>query len=230
MVQITSKFIDQLSGGKIIEDYNQKYGNVIVKTSNNSIDFRTRSLDDISGVLFKENRQLADFALVKIKRAAEEFDSKFNYISSFRMRPERTYTQRSVIERVKPNGDYTIDQIFDWKSKRSKDFGKLIKELRELQLMNLLTINKFRGGRYEVRVKTNKFGAWASLADVGFGISQFLPLIVADLQLPKDSTIVIDQPEIHLHPRAQAQLADYFIRQINNNEKKYIIETHSELH
>lgn len=95
-------------------------------------------------------------------------------------------------------------------------------------MINSLTINKLRGGRYEVRVKTDKFGAWASLADVGFGLSQFLPVLVADLQLPEDSTVMIAQPEIHLHPSAQAQLADYFIRQIHNNKKNYFIETHSE--
>jgi predicted ATPase len=39
---------------------------------------------------------------------------------------------------------------------------------------------------------------------------------------------MIDQPEIHLHPSAQSQLADYFIRQIKDNDKNYFIETHSE--
>ena len=87
---------------------------------------------------------------------------------------------------------------------------------------------KFRGGRYEIRVRTKSVASWASLVDVGFGISQFLPVIVADLQLPSGSTLMIDQPELHLHSSAQAQLGDYFVRQIKKNKKHYFIETHSE--
>ena len=97
-----------------------------------------------------------------------------------------------------------------------------------MELLNSLTIKKYRGGRYEVRIKTKSLATWASLTDVGFGISQFLPVIVADFQLPKGSTLVIDEPELHLHPSAQAQLGEYFVRQIKNNDKRYFIETHSE--
>jgi predicted ATPase len=85
-----------------------------------------------------------------------------------------------------------------------------------------------QGGRFELRVKTQKKGIWASLTDVGFGISHFLPIIVADLQLERTSTLLIEQPELHLHPSVQATLADYFIRQATTQDKQYIIETHSE--
>ena len=56
----------------------------------------------------------------------------------------------------------------------------------------------------------------------------FLPIIVADLQLGKKSTLFIAQPEIHLHPKIQAQFADYIIKQIKESDKRYMIETHSE--
>ena len=84
------------------------------------------------------------------------------------------------------------------------------------------------GGRFEIKVKFKSKSKWESLADVGFGISQFLPIIVADLQLRDDSTLIMSQPEIHLHPSVQANLSDYLVKQVNEKNKNYIVETHSE--
>jgi len=226
--QIISEFMNKITDGKYYSDITKEFENINVKTSTNTIDFNINDLKDIGGVLIKSNRQFVDFALTPIERSMQNFDSNFNYISSFRLRPERTYTQSSQSDLVKASGENAIAQIFQWKAMKSPKFKELMKELRNLQLMNTLTINKLRGGRYEVRVRTKLHGAWASLVDVGFGISQYLPIIVADLQLRKGSTLMIDQPEIHLHPSVQAQLADYFIRQVKSNNKRYFIETHSE--
>lgn len=77
-------------------------------------------------------------------------------------------------------------------------------------------------------VKVNKEGVRSSLDDVGFGISQFLPIIVADLQIGDQSTLFVSQPEIHLHPSVQAEFGSYMVNQIKSAKKNYIIETHSE--
>jgi predicted ATPase len=226
--KLLTEFLNQITHGEINKNLNKRLGNIDIKIFNNDIDFQIKDLDDISGVLTINKQQLVEYALVPILRYIQNFKSRFNYISSFRVKPERTYTQRSQSQVVAPNGENTIDQIFRWKAIKSPKFNQLLKELRGLNLMNTLNINHFRGGRYEIRVRTKIHSAWASLVDVGFGISQFLPVIVSDLQLPKRSTLMIDQPEIHLHPSAQSQLADYFIRQIKDNDKNYFIETHSE--
>ena len=84
------------------------------------------------------------------------------------------------------------------------------------------------GGRFEIRVKVKNKSKWESLPDVGFGISQFLPIIVADLQLSNNSTLIMSQPEIHLHPSVQANLSDYLVKQVKERNKNYIVETHSE--
>lgn len=63
---------------------------------------------------------------------------------------------------------------------------------------------------------------------MGFGVSQFLPVLVADLQMGKGSTLAVSQPEIHLHPSVQANLANYFSEQSAKMQKRYILETHSE--
>ncbi|MBH2866664.1 AAA family ATPase [Serratia marcescens] len=66
------------------------------------------------------------------------------------------------------------------------------------------------------------------LTDVGFGISQVLPILVQAYLSPVRSITIIEQPEIHLHPKMQAWLTDALIHIAMNNEKIFIIETHSD--
>lgn len=66
-----------------------------------------------------------------------------------------------------------------------------------------------------------------NIADVGFGISQIFPIILEGLRMNSGGTLLLEQPEIHLHPKVQMQLADYFISLALAN-KNLIIETHSE--
>ncbi|NJL58428.1 MAG: DUF3696 domain-containing protein [Desulfobacteraceae bacterium] len=152
-----------------------------------------------------------------------------NFISPFRLAPERTYYQKvKADEKVGINGEGYIDQISEWEHQKVPEFKKLISILKKLELTHSLKTRQLNGGRFELNVKTKSKSIWASLADVGFGISQFLPVIVADLQLANNSTLLLAQPEIHLHPSIQASLADYFVNQIKEIGKQYIIETHSE--
>jgi len=152
-----------------------------------------------------------------------------NFISSFRIPPERTYYQKyKSEEKVGKHGDNCIDQILEWEKKRTTEFQELKSILKELKLLYSLKTKQLTGGRFEFRVKVQRGSIWALLPEVGFGISQFLPVVVADLQLNSNSTLILAQPEIHLHPSVQAALADYFIKQINKKRKRYVVETHSE--
>ena len=66
-----------------------------------------------------------------------------------------------------------------------------------------------------------------ALPDVGFGISQLLPFIVQSLA-SAGRIISIEQPEVHVHPRLQADLGDLLAKAIKKHQKQFIIETHSE--
>lgn len=70
------------------------------------------------------------------------------------------------------------------------------------------------------------------ITDVGFGVSQILPIIIQGFLSKANSITLIEQPEIHLHPKMQADLADLFIGFVQNKNKqaykKIIVETHSE--
>jgi predicted ATPase len=67
----------------------------------------------------------------------------------------------------------------------------------------------------------------ANLADMGFGLSQVLPLIVQSAYLPKDGLLITEQPEIHLNPKLQCTLADLFVDTAKAG-KQVLVETHSE--
>ena len=79
----------------------------------------------------------------------------------------------------------------------------------------------------EINLKSFDGKSLHSLADTGFGYSQVLPIIVKGLMARKGSTIIVEQPELHLNPALQVRLADFFISLIRSG-KQVIIETHSE--
>jgi predicted ATPase len=66
-----------------------------------------------------------------------------------------------------------------------------------------------------------------NIADSGFGISQIFPIIVEGLRMEEGKALVLEQPEIHLHPKMQMQLADYFIS-LGLSGKRLVVETHSD--
>jgi hypothetical protein len=66
-----------------------------------------------------------------------------------------------------------------------------------------------------------------NVAYMGFGISQLVPLIVQTGLLPRAGCLLVEQPEVHLHPKAQADLADLFLAHVTE-DRQFIVETHSE--
>jgi hypothetical protein len=85
-------------------------------------------------------------------------------------------------------------------------------------------------GVYELRLRDveNPTGPLVSMSDVGFGVSQILP-IIAQILLSRENLITVEQPELHVHPGLQAKLADLFIAGIKPPYRhQFLIETHSE--
>jgi predicted ATPase len=67
------------------------------------------------------------------------------------------------------------------------------------------------GAAQQAKVTVRKGGPEALLTDVGFGVSQVLPVVTLLQYVPEGATVILEQPEIHLHPLAQANLADVLI-------------------
>lgn len=98
-----------------------------------------------------------------------------------------------------------------------------------LQKLDLPEVSPKRVEQILVKIMVNlqKLDDSVTLQDVGFGISQILPVYIESLRMDKDHTLILEQPEIHLHPNMQAKLAD-FLLSMTVSGKRYIIETHSE--
>lgn len=121
--------------------------------------------------------------------------------------------------------------------KKGESFQMLIARwLKTMKLIEEFRLSPIAEGRkeYEVRIKVQKGAPEVLITDVGFGISQVLPVLVQCFYVPSNSTILFEQPEIHLHPSVQAYLADVFIEAIHAYEDskprntQLIIESHSE--
>jgi len=84
------------------------------------------------------------------------------------------------------------------------------------------------GGRaIEVLVTPPNQTALRPLVDVGFGVSQVLPILVKGLSVKENGIFVVEQPEAQLHPKPQAGLADFFCSMVKC-ERNALVETHSE--
>lgn len=158
-----------------------------------------------------------------------KFRNKFCYLGSHRVPPARTYFNAVGTNlKVGTSGQNCVEQVIDWSIGGSKKLSELVKVLKDVGLAARLSAAKLSGGRVELRVKTSSRSCGASIADVGFGVNQFLPIAVAELQLDRGSTVAISQPETHLHPSAQAAVGEHMARKSKSHHFRYIVETHSE--
>ena len=92
--------------------------------------------------------------------------------------------------------------------------------------MDMNTNDKGKFG-HELKITTEEKGIKQDLTHVGVGVSQILPILVLCFLSEKGNTIILEQPELHLHPRVQTRLADFFVS-MNALGKQCIVETHSE--
>ncbi len=88
------------------------------------------------------------------------------------------------------------------------------------------TVDKGKLG-HELKVATSGNKSLHDLTHVGVGVSQVLPILVLSLLAGRDSTLIFEQPELHLHPRVQTRLADFFVS-MTKLGKQCVVETHSE--
>ena len=186
---------------------------------------------------------LAEFAL-----ATERLLSQFYYLGPLREYPSRVYgwagdTPADVGKR----GEQTVPallsaaregrQLNRGPRRPRQRFDEFIAGwLKDLGVINSFAIRAVAAGRkeYEVLVRTHPGTAEVKLTDVGFGVSQVLPALVQAFYAPPGSIVWMEQPEIHLHPLAQANLADAFISAVQAGEggqprrTQLIVESHSE--
>lgn len=159
------------------------------------------------------------------------------YIGPFRDNPERVY--RSDNNRdffsVGKNGEDAVKLLIQ-DSKAAEVASKWLEDILGCKL-SILSLGD--SGYYQMLIQNIKTGIESNIMDVGYGISQILPIITQLAAVSINHTAdskgnelyIIEQPELHLHPNAQASLADIFASVIKKTvglNRTMLIETHSE--
>ncbi|HGW5131454.1 TPA: DUF3696 domain-containing protein [Acinetobacter baumannii] len=160
---------------------------------------------------------------------------KIKYLSPTRANPERIYIHYSNnANDISENGSNSAhilwskkNDIIKFNNKDYKLLDALHKSIEILGLGQEITSEKISQMVYQIGLKIRNSNAAVSLTDVGFGYSQVLPVILLGLLNNDDNLLLIEQPEIHLHPSSASKLADLFLCFIKD-KKKFIIETHSQ--
>jgi predicted ATPase len=171
----------------------------------------------------------------------DEFDHLY-YLGPLRVRPSRDYvwTGTRPID-VGTAGERTIEALVAaTAADELRSLGPRMKRrplqevvaywLKHLGLIDSFAIDEVAPGsnRWIARVCVHRGGPSVPLTDVGTGVSQVLPVITLLQYVPEGSTVIFEQPEIHLHPLAQAALADVIISAAIHRRVQVVLESHSE--
>lgn len=155
-----------------------------------------------------------------------------SHIAPIRAVPRRTYESYQEGASEGPEGGHAPFVIE--RESREAPSSALIASLRDFGkrsgMFNRITVRRFgapRGSRFAINVGIAR-GPVRNITDVGYGVSQVLPQIVESVKSPPGSVITIQQPEVHLHPKAQAALASLLARLATEENKQFFIETHSD--
>lgn len=158
--------------------------------------------------------------------------SSIEYIGPFREYPIRTFMFSGEAPRkVGSRGENYVGILFADFISRSDEkkhvFDKTANWLRKSGIAENCDINILTERHFEIRIQNIKSHEYENIADVGFGCSQIIPILVSGYNLPERSIFIVEQPELHLHPRAQSELCEFFYELYNKHTQSFI-ETHSE--
>ena len=198
---------------------------------------RSYAFPDQARTYFQNAQFLAD-----LETAYEDEFDHFYYLGPLRVRPSRDYvwTGTRPVD-VGTAGERTIEALvaataaeelrsLGYRMKRRPLQEVVAYWLKHIGLIESFSIEEVAPGsnRWIAKVCVHKGGPSVPLTDVGTGVSQVLPVITLLQYVPEGSTVLLEQPEIHLHPLAQAGLADVIIQAATHRRVQVILESHSE--
>ncbi|EDN68786.1 conserved hypothetical protein [Beggiatoa sp. PS] len=177
-----------------------------------------------------------------------QFWLTFRYLGPLREAPQRFYLINEIGKmNIGVKGEYTAIVLASEQEQSIPPYYKCIYEGKQIKEYEYRTSDQMMEAlnvwlsfmklpqlmptpaikRTTNQIKLDAFGIEVCLPDVGFGVSQILPVLVECLRTKPGETIILEQPEIHLHPSLQSKLADFLICMAKAG-KKIIVETHSE--
>ena len=172
-----------------------------------------------------------------------DLERNLSYLGPLRERPKRAYLHSgNPATQIGESGEYAAQILWlerDTKVRYAATIDQEPEEIalidavndafRRLGLQHVVDVSSVRSIMYQILFGLTAPGLRRSvtMADVGFGVSQLLPILMLGLRASPQSLLLFEQPEIHLHPRLQANLADFFLA-LAADGKRIVIETHSD--
>ncbi|GAB3865288.1 AAA family ATPase [Hymenobacter segetis] len=160
------------------------------------------------------------------------------HIPGLRGAPQRSYAATFFKEQIKGTFDlYAAGTVSQWQQQQDTEkLAKLNDYLRRLGLTDSVTAKVKNANEVELSVSRLPAGSkgkprkadMVNIADVGIGVSQVLPILVALIAAQEGQIVYVEQPELHLHPRAQVAMAE-LLAEAANRGVRVIVETHSSL-
>ena len=169
------------------------------------------------------------------KSLERRWDRPYNeYSYSFapiRSKPQRTYDP--LKETISPEGsDIPMTLMNEFRTDR-KAWGELKRSLVKFGVASELfadidvrRLGRSAGDPFQLQIKVK--GPKVNMIDVGYGVNQLLPILVRILNARQSTTFLMQQPEVHLHPRGQAELSSMLIDLVKQKNHEFVIETHSD--
>ncbi|GAI69051.1 unnamed protein product, partial [marine sediment metagenome] len=173
-----------------------------------------------------------------------EIFRNYRFIGPLREEPSRRYIYEDEVLEIGIKGENSAYLFLNEKEKKlsdqffynlENDNFELVKKINLEQAvyrnLEVLGIKNFRVSRQKeiiyMHMKSSSAPISVNIADSGFGTSQIFPIILEGLRMEGGDTLILEQPEIHLHPKMQMQMADFFIALAKSN-KNILVETHSD--
>ncbi len=149
-----------------------------------------------------------------------------------RSKPRRTYDPLST--EPEPEGGHVamvLASVLEEGKRGGKQLAQALDRFGEasglFKTVKVKKLGKDVGTPFQIRFNFGT-GPDFNLIDVGYGVSQALPIAVDIIRSPEGSTLLIQQPEVHLHPRAQAALGSLLVNMAKAKNKRFLVETHSD--
>lgn len=212
-------------------NFNLNFGQIFPNIGING-SFKSRTLTETKD-LITQRHPLAhsDGQTIKnflAKLSTINFDERILTTSPVRQEPSRTY-DLNIVESETPGylANLAVSKPSEWKKLKSnlEKFGKKSDLFSEITVEFIDSIGLFK---LMFKTKNGRFeSGWRNLTDIGYGVSQSLPLLVGLLRNDSPHIVFLQQPEVHLHPKAQASFGS-LVCQLVAKGKIIFIETHSD--
>lgn len=159
-----------------------------------------------------------------------DYLNRIEYINPIASQPERIFLKGDVRKRYRYNNIEKVVKMLDKKKQEDSDFiqsfSRLVADFGIADDIILKSDNDLPV--QELRIKINDL--WSNIVDVGYGVALQLPILFealySECMSDENKILLIEQPEVHVHPRLQARLIEVLCNMSQNTS--YIIETHSE--